>query len=91
VAGLPAVRSLGSLLEVELAERWRRMLEETVLELERLRLERPKRLLGAGERRGDPQHLDLQLLVLCALVARNLWEALALYYACLALRQLLPA
>jgi len=48
VAGLPAVRSLGSLLEVELAERRRRMLEEAVLELERLHLERLKQLLAGG-------------------------------------------
>jgi hypothetical protein len=42
------VRSLGSLLEVELAERRRRMLEEAVLELERLHLERLKQLLAGG-------------------------------------------
>jgi hypothetical protein len=76
-------------LEVELAERRRRMLEEAKLELERLHLERLKRLLGAEERGEEPPRLDLQLLMLCALAARDLWEALALYYACLALRQLL--
>ncbi len=42
------MRSLGSLLEVELAERRRRMLEEAVLELERLHLERLKQLLAGG-------------------------------------------
>jgi hypothetical protein len=81
----PAVRSLGNLLE----ERRRRMLEEAKLELERLHLERLKRLLGAGERGEEPPQLDLQLLTLCALAARNPWEALALYLLCLSLRQLL--
>jgi hypothetical protein len=79
------------LLEVELAERRRRMFEEAKLELEKLHLERLKQLLETRERRGEPPQLDLQLLMLCALAARDVWEALALYYACLALRQLLPA
>jgi hypothetical protein len=87
-ADLLAVRSHP--LEAELAERRRRMLEEARLELELLHLERLRRLEG-GERGEEPQQLDLQLLTLCALAAGNPWEALALYYACLALRQLLPA
>jgi hypothetical protein len=75
------------LFEVELAERRRWMFEEAKLELEKLHLERLSRLLGTEERRGELP--DLQLLMLCALAARDLSEALALYYACLALRQLL--
>jgi len=77
------------LFEVELAERRRRMFEEARLELEKLHLERLKRLLGTEERRGEPCGLDLQLLLLCALAARDAREAVVLYYACLALRQLL--
>ena len=77
------------LFEVELAERRRRMFEEAKLELEKMHLERLKRLLGTEERRGEPQQLDLQLLTLCALAARNPWEALVLYFLCLSFRQLL--
>jgi hypothetical protein len=77
------------LLAVRLAERRRRIVKEAVLELERLHLERLRRLLGAGERGEEPQQLDLQLLTLCALAARNPWEALALYLLCVSFRQLL--
>jgi hypothetical protein len=77
------------LFEVELAERRRRMFEEAKLELEKLHLERLKRLLETRERRGEPPQLDLQLLTLCALAARNPWEALVLYFLCLGFRQLL--
>jgi hypothetical protein len=77
------------LFEVELAERRRRMFEEAKLELEKLHLERLKRLLGTEERREEPPQLDFQLLTLCALAARNPWEALVLYFLCLSFRQLL--
>jgi hypothetical protein len=85
---LPVARSLGN-LEVELAERRRRMLEEAKLELERLHPERLKQLLGTRERREEPYGLDPQLLTLCALAARDPWEAFVLYFLCLSFRQLL--
>ena len=85
-ADLLAVRSHP--LEAELAERRRRMLEEARLELELLHLERLRRLEG-GERGEEPPQLNLQLLTLCALAARNPWEALALYLLCVSFRQLL--